>query len=54
MRDVLRDDAPSPATIHRWLAEFQRGRLPTEDERRSGRPVETSTTVIGTNCQKVK
>jgi len=36
MRDVLGDDAPSQATIYRWVAEFQRGRQSTEDEHRSG------------------
>ena len=40
MKVVLGDDAPSYATIHRWIAEFQRGRELTEDARRSGRPLE--------------
>jgi len=43
MRDVLGDGAPSLATIHRWCAEFKRGRLSTEDEHRFGHPVETCT-----------
>ena len=34
MSDVLGDDAPSLAIIHRWFAEFQRGSLSTEDEHR--------------------
>jgi len=40
MKVVLGDDAPLYATIHRWIAEFQRGRELTEDARRSGRLVE--------------
>jgi len=40
MKVVLGDDAPLYATIHRWIAEFQRGRELTEDAHRSGRPVE--------------
>ena len=43
MKEVLGDNAPSQATIYRWVAEFQRGRQSTEDEYRSGRPVETCT-----------
>jgi len=26
IRDVLGDDAPSQATIYRWVAEFQQGK----------------------------
>ena len=37
------DDAPSGATIYRWIAEFQRGSKSTEDEHRSGRPVDVCT-----------
>jgi len=33
MRDVLGDDASSLATIHRWFAKFQRGRLSTVESR---------------------
>jgi len=40
MKVVLGDDAPLYATIHRWIAEFQRGRELTEDTHRSGRPLE--------------
>lgn len=43
MKEVLGDNAPSQATIYRWVAEFQRGRQSTEDEYRSGRPVDTCT-----------
>jgi len=40
MKVVLGDDAPLYATIHRWIAEFQRGRELTEDAHRSGHPLE--------------
>jgi len=40
MKVVLGDDAPSCATIYRWIAEFQRGRELTEDAHHSGRPLE--------------
>lgn len=43
MKEVLGDNAPSQATVYRWVAEFQRGRQSTEDEHRSGRPIETCT-----------
>ena len=43
MKVVLGDDAPSYATIYRWVAEFKRGRESTEDAHRSGRPVEACT-----------
>lgn len=43
MKKVLGDNAPSQATVYRWVAEFQRGRQSTEDEHRSGRPIETCT-----------
>jgi len=42
LNSVLRDNTPSDATIYRWIAEFQRGRKSTEDEQRSGRPVDMS------------
>ena len=38
LNSVSGDNAPSDATIYRWIAEFQRGRKSTEDEHRSGRP----------------
>jgi len=40
LNSVLGDNAPSDATIYRWIAEFQRGRKSTEDDHRSGRPVD--------------
>jgi len=41
---VLGDSAPPDATIiYRWIAEFQRGRKSTEDEQRSGSPVDVCT-----------
>lgn len=43
LNSVLGDNAPSDATIYRWIAEFQRGRKSTEDEHRSGRPVDMCT-----------
>lgn len=43
MKVVLGDDASSLATIYRWTAQFERGRQSTEDEHRSGRPVEACT-----------
>jgi len=46
LKSVLGDNALSDATIifiYRWIAEFQRGRKSTEDEHRSGRPVDVCT-----------
>ena len=43
MKEVLVDDAPSQATVYRWVAELKRGRQSTEDEHRTGRPVEACT-----------
>ena len=43
LNSVLGDNAPSDATIYRQIAEFQRGRKLTEDEHRSGRPVDVCT-----------
>ena len=43
LNSVLGDNAPSDATIYRWIAEFQRGRKLTENEHRSGRPVDVCT-----------
>lgn len=43
MVTTLGEDAPSSATVKRWVAEFKRGRESVEDEPRSGRP-RTSTT----------
>jgi len=34
LNSVLGDNAPSDATIYRWIAEFQRGRKSTKDEHR--------------------
>jgi len=43
LKSVLRDNAPSDATIYRRIAEFQRGGKLTEDEHRSDRPVDVCT-----------
>ena len=51
MKEVLADDAPSQATVYRWVAELKRGRQSTEDEHRSGRPVEASTDEIVESVQ---
>uniref|UniRef100_UPI00358E57AE histone-lysine N-methyltransferase SETMAR-like n=1 Tax=Myxine glutinosa TaxID=7769 RepID=UPI00358E57AE len=40
---TLGDDAPSYSMVKNWVAEFKRGRTSTEDEHRSGRPVEVAT-----------
>ena len=37
---TLGDDAPSYSMIKNWVAEFRCGRTNTEDEQRSGHPVE--------------
>jgi len=43
LNSVLGDNALSDATIYRQIVEFQRGRQLTEDEHRSGRPVDVCT-----------
>ena len=43
LNSVLGDNAPSDVTIYWWISEFQRGRKSTEDEHRSGRPVDVCT-----------
>ncbi|XP_076063300.1 protein GVQW3-like [Oratosquilla oratoria] len=43
MATTLAEDAPSSATVKRWLAEFKRGRKSVADDLRSGR-LRTSTT----------
>ncbi len=37
------DSAPSETTIKRWFADFERGRIDTDDAERSGRPNEAVT-----------
>ena len=39
------DEAPSRTTIYDWFAEFRRGRRSLEDNPRSGRPAEATTSV---------
>ena len=43
LNSVFGDNAPSDATIYRWIAEFQRGRKSTKDEHCLGRPVDVCT-----------
>jgi len=43
LNSVLGDNALSDATIYRWIVEFQRGWKLTEDEHRSGCPVDVCT-----------
>ncbi|XP_054744389.1 uncharacterized protein LOC129248798 [Anastrepha obliqua] len=40
---VLREHAPSNATVYNWVNEFKRGRIITKDEPRSGRLKEVKT-----------
>ena len=40
---TLGKDAPSYATVKRWMAEFKRGRQSLEDDPRPGRPVTVAT-----------
>ena len=40
---TLGKDAPSYATVKRWVAEFKRGRQSLEDDPRPGRPVTVAT-----------
>jgi len=49
LNSVLGNNAPSDATIYRWIAEFQRRRKSTEDEHRSGRLVCTDENVRHVN-----
>ncbi|XP_043259054.1 protein GVQW3-like [Colletes gigas] len=41
--EVRGTSTPMFATIYNWIKEFKRGRTSTNDERRSGRPVEVTT-----------
>lgn len=40
LKEAYNDEAPSKATIYRWIAEFKGGRTSVEDEKRDGRPIE--------------
>ena len=43
LENVYGENAPSLATVKKWAAEFKRGRESIEDDPRSGRPVEATT-----------
>ena len=43
MKEVLADNALSPATVYRCVTKLKRDRQPNEDEHRSSRHVEAST-----------
>ncbi|QQP54963.1 Mariner transposase, partial [Caligus rogercresseyi] len=43
LEECYPDSAPSKATICRWFAEFKRGRVSTNGDKRSGRPKEVVT-----------
>ena len=40
---TLGDDAPALSTVHKWAAEYKRGRDSLEDDPRSGRPATATT-----------
>jgi histone-lysine N-methyltransferase SETMAR len=51
MHAVYGDDAPSLATVKRWVNEFQHGRESLEDDPHTGRPVDVTTEEM---CRKVE
>ena len=51
---ILRESASSFTTIKYWVAEFKRGRTSCQDEHRSGRPNQVTTTEIMKNIDKIE
>ena len=50
---TLGESAPSFTTIKYWVAEFKRGRTSCQDEHRSGRPNEVTTTEMVKKINKM-
>ena len=42
LADVYGSPAPFYASVNFWVGEFKRGRTPSEDEARSGRPLDAT------------
>lgn len=52
MNDAYGEEAPSVATVKRWLNEFKRGRTSVLDDERSGRPPEIDEKITQ-KCQEI-
>jgi transposase len=50
---TLGDSSPSNTTVKRWVAEFKMGRKSTNDEPRSGRPIEVTTAEMTEKAHKI-
>jgi histone-lysine N-methyltransferase SETMAR len=50
---TLGDSSPSNTTVKRWVAEFKIGRKSTNDEPRSGRPIEVTTAEMTEKVRKI-